>query len=47
MMTKSQNWALLVLRVIIAAIFLVAAYAKIALWPPKENGQPKRLNPIL
>lgn len=35
---KFQNFALLVLRLVIAAIFLFAAYAKLAFWSAAPDG---------
>jgi len=38
--TKLQNWALLILRLIVAAIFGYAAYAKFGLWSATPAGMP-------
>ena len=45
--TKSQNIALLVLRLIIAVIFLYAAYAKLPLWYFEPDGMSPTLVMIM
>jgi uncharacterized membrane protein YphA (DoxX/SURF4 family) len=38
--TKFQNWVLLALRIIVAAVFLVAAYYKLPFWYGEATGMP-------
>src|SRR3989338_6975506 len=41
--TKSQNLALLFIRLVVAAVFLVAAYYKLPLW----SGVPEGMSPFM